>query len=180
MGVVFARGLRTIYRVSASAGSRWRIATLRARYPGLSISGSTIAPGCHVVCTLGSTMVIEGCTIARDVTIIADHGAVLELKAEYVGRGSVIVARERIEIGRGTEIAENVVVRDQDHRMPLSSQEHEVDPIRIGAGVWLGAGVVVLRGSQVGDQAVIGANAVVRTNVEPDSLYVGVPAVRAR
>lgn len=42
--------------------------------------------------------------------------------------------------------------------------------------VWLGAKVTVLPGVKIGHHSVIGAGAVVTSDVEPYSIYVGVPA----
>ena len=46
--------------------------------------------------------------------------------------------------------------------------------------VWIGANVVILPGVRVGRCSVIGAGAVVNSNVEPYSVYAGVPARKIR
>ena len=46
--------------------------------------------------------------------------------------------------------------------------------------VWIGANVVILQGVRVGRCSVIGAGAVVNSNVEPYSVYAGVPARKIR
>jgi maltose O-acetyltransferase len=48
--------------------------------------------------------------------------------------------------------------------------------IIIRNGAWLGAGVVVLPGITIGTAAVIGANAVVTTDVDDYAVMAGVPA----
>jgi len=47
---------------------------------------------------------------------------------------------------------------------------------RLGARVWVGAGAKVLGGVVVGDDAIIGANAVVVTDIPADCVAVGIPA----
>lgn len=49
-------------------------------------------------------------------------------------------------------------------------------PVRIGHNVWLGDGVAVLAGADIGDGCVIGANAVVTGVIPPGTLAVGAPA----
>ena len=48
--------------------------------------------------------------------------------------------------------------------------------VLVGNDVWLGTGVVVLRGVQIGDGAVVGANSVVTRNIPPYSIVGGIPA----
>jgi len=50
--------------------------------------------------------------------------------------------------------------------------------IRIGRGVWLGAGVIVLGGVTIGDHCVVGAGAVVTRSAPDHSFLAGVPARR--
>lgn len=60
--------------------------------------------------------------------------------------------------------------------VPVTEQDVEEDPIRIGAGAWLGAGVFVGGGVDVGDHAVVGAGSVVTRDVPPGAVVVGAPA----
>lgn len=49
-------------------------------------------------------------------------------------------------------------------------------PVVIGNNVFLGWGCTILAGSTIGDNVIIGANAVVSGNVEANSVYAGNPA----
>jgi acetyltransferase-like isoleucine patch superfamily enzyme len=67
--------------------------------------------------------------------------------------------------------------------LTLNSGDHDVEtlaltsaPIRIGRRVWCGANVTILSGATIGDHAVIGAGALVRGDIPPYSVAVGVPA----
>jgi lipopolysaccharide O-acetyltransferase len=48
--------------------------------------------------------------------------------------------------------------------------------VHIGRNVWLGDGVVVLAGSNIGDGAIIGANSVVAGTIPANSIAAGAPA----
>lgn len=91
----------------------------------------------------------------------------------------VIAAAESIEIGTWTQIAEHCSIRDSDHGMapdrPMRSQQVSA-PTRIGGDVWIGRGSVVLKGTDIGDGAVIGANSVVRGSIPAMAIAVGAPA----
>jgi maltose O-acetyltransferase len=81
-----------------------------------------------------------------------------------------------IEIGSGTIIGNDVRVIAHDASMKATTGYIEVRPVKIGAGCYLGSGVVVLPGATIGDGAVIGAGALVRGEIPPRALAVGMPA----
>jgi acetyltransferase-like isoleucine patch superfamily enzyme len=104
-----------------------------------------------------------------------------------IGRNSSIVARSSIIIEDDVTTGPNVYITDHNHTyanldMPISRQWPTSDPVRIGAGSWLGAGVTVLPGAAIGRNVVVAAGAVVR-GVVPDHSVVaagGGPAVVVR
>ncbi len=49
-------------------------------------------------------------------------------------------------------------------------------PVKIGKYVWIGANVVILPGVEIGDNAVIGAGAIITKNIPANSVAVGNPA----
>ena len=63
-----------------------------------------------------------------------------------------------------------------DTKIPIKEQGMTEAPIIIGDNVWLGYGVTVLAGVQIGSNSVIGAKSVVTKNIPEGSVAVGVPA----
>jgi maltose O-acetyltransferase len=49
-------------------------------------------------------------------------------------------------------------------------------PVEIGADCWIGMGVCILPGAQLGDGSVVGAGSVVTGELDPGSIAVGNPA----
>jgi acetyltransferase-like isoleucine patch superfamily enzyme len=96
---------------------------------------------------------------------------------------AVIVAARLIEIGSGTQIGSGAVIVDNDfHTRDAVGQWGDLDvaearPVRIGARVFVGARAMILKGVTIGDDAVIGAGAVVTKSVPERHLAVGNPAV---
>ncbi|MBQ8184493.1 MAG: acyltransferase [Lachnospiraceae bacterium] len=84
-----------------------------------------------------------------------------------------ITCMDRITIGDRCQIANNVVIVDHDHDYRAGWGHYQTAPVTIGKDVWIGANAVILKGSTVGDGAVIAAGAVVRGIVEPHSIYLG-------
>jgi len=109
-----------------------------------------------------------------------DQGMVVLGDDVVISRGAHIVAFSSVTVGSGSMIGEYVSIRDANHRfghgLKVRESGHEAQPIRIGSNVWIGRGAVVLPGMQVGDNAVVGANAVVSRDVPADFVVAGVPA----
>lgn len=81
-----------------------------------------------------------------------------------------------IEIGAETIIGNDVRIIAHDASMKATTGYIEVRPVTIGKACYLGSGVVVLPGAVIGDGSVIGAGALVRGEIPPRSLAVGMPA----
>jgi acetyltransferase-like isoleucine patch superfamily enzyme len=98
----------------------------------------------------------------------------------YVNRYTVFDAHERIQIGRNCMIGPHCYLTDANHGtttgLPVNQQLMETKPVIIEDEVWMGAGVIVLRGVCIGRGAVIGAGAVVTKDVLANAVVVGVPA----
>lgn len=60
--------------------------------------------------------------------------------------------------------------------IPIRGQANTVKSIEIGENAWLAAGVKILKGSKVGNGAVIGANSVVKGEIPDNAIAVGTPA----
>jgi acetyltransferase-like isoleucine patch superfamily enzyme len=109
-----------------------------------------------------------------------DCGEIILGDDVVISRGTHIVSRQRIEIGKGTIIGEYCSLRDANHHhdsaLPRRHSGHEAAPILIGNDVWIGRGCAVLAGVTIGDRAVIGANSVVTRDIPPGAVASGAPA----
>jgi maltose O-acetyltransferase len=81
-------------------------------------------------------------------------------------------------IGDHTMIASHVVITSVTHnkKSTFYKDENVCLPVRIGKNVWIGAHAVILPGLEIGDDAIIGAGAVVTRNVPPRTIVAGIPA----
>lgn len=80
-----------------------------------------------------------------------------------------------LEVGRGTIWACNICIQTANHTPGLLSQ-YEKASVKIGRNCWLGNGVVVTAGVTLGDNVVVGANAVVTRSFPDNVVIAGVPA----
>jgi len=102
-----------------------------------------------------------------------------------IGRGSHIVAHQRIEIGDDVWTGPYIYITDQNHGYadpdtPIGRQVPVNRTVTIGSGSWLGAGAIVLPGARIGRNVVIAAGSVVRGEVPDHCVAAGVPATMGR
>jgi acetyltransferase-like isoleucine patch superfamily enzyme len=115
-------------------------------------------------------------------TKVRCHEGTVSIGAKTVlGQECTISAYQHVSIGRECVIADRVMLIDFDHGMvevdrPIRLQGIYKRDVRVGNNVWIGYGACILRGVTVGDNAVIGTNAVVTEDVPPNAVVGGVPA----
>jgi serine acetyltransferase len=102
-----------------------------------------------------------------------------------IGRGSHIVGHFQVEIGNDVHTGPYVYITDQNHGYEdpdevVHAQWPNDVPVFIGNGSWLGTGVVILPGTTLGRNVVVGAGAVVRGTFPDNCVVAGVPARMVR
>lgn len=102
----------------------------------------------------------------------------------FIGNGCTLAAARSIRIGHDCLLGPGVRVHDNDG--------HPLDPVRrrrgepadpadsaavvIGDGVWVAAQAIILKGVNIGENAVVGAGAVVTADVPAATVVAGNPA----
>ena len=102
----------------------------------------------------------------------------------FIGHGCAFCIAERIQIGNDCLIAGGVSIRDNDgHPLdPVRRREGcrmdstNIKPVIIGSGVWIASRAIILKGVEIGDDAIVGAGSVVTQNVPAGSIVAGNPA----
>jgi acetyltransferase-like isoleucine patch superfamily enzyme len=117
-----------------------------------------------------------------DGTKIRCHEGVVEIGAKTVmGQECTISAYQRVRIGEECVIADRAMFIDFDHGIveverPIRLQGIYKRDVEVGNNVWIGYGACILRGVSVGDNSVIGTNAVVTKDVPANAVVAGIPA----
>jgi acetyltransferase-like isoleucine patch superfamily enzyme len=98
-----------------------------------------------------------------------------------LGQECTISAYKHVRIGEQCVIADRAMFIDFDHGIveverTIREQGIYKRDVDVGSNVWIGYGACVLRGVQVGDNAVIGTNSVVTADVPANAVVGGVPA----
>ena len=92
-----------------------------------------------------------------------------------------INASGKVEIGDNVLIGPKTIIHSANHRykdptIPIRLQGHTHGKVIVENDVWIGAGVIILPGVQLGKGCVIAAGRVVTKNVAPYTVIAGVPA----
>lgn len=174
------RRLEDMLSLWTLVSGRLRAGLLVAR--GARIGRKTsVGRGCIVdrpcCVALGRRVLLEADVYLK---IVADT-AMLKLGDHvFVGRGVEFDVMGDISVGPHTVIAPRCFITDHNHGilpgLRIDQQPGNLEPAVIGSDVWLGTGVVVLPGVNVGDGAVVGANSVVTKDVAPMTVVAGAPA----
>lgn len=136
----------------------------------------------------------EGVQVLTWCAFSVEDDALLSVGAGSVLAGALVMAAERVTIGREVVISYQVTISDSDFH-PLDpalrrqdavalsptgdrSRRAPVDtaPVTIEDGVRIGAGAIVLKGVTIGAGAVIGAGTVVTRSVPAGATMAGNPA----
>ena len=168
----FARNPSEIFRLARVGWSSFRFRHLH-RCVG---SGTVVGEG-TVMTNVSNISIGEGCLIQDRVYLRAGidgrieigDGAALNSFVQMYGHGG-------ITIGHDSQVGPNTVITTTGHDYMATDLLQNYSPVRIGRRVWIGANCTIVPGVTIGDQAVIGAGAVVTRDIPPRCVALGVPA----
>ena len=185
--VKFAREIWFRYSVQKKLKKLGVLSTKSTRFYGMPIislaTESTIEIGEHSVICSDSEMTALGVNHPVVLRTLAPGAAIVIGKNTGISGGSICAAI-RVEIGNECLLGANVIIADTDfHPIKPLGRRHNSNPLEIGSepiviedNVFIGTGVVILKGVRVGKNSVIGAGSVVTKNVPANAIVAGNPA----
>lgn len=100
--------------------------------------------------------------------------------------GAILMARESIQIGSFVLCGSANILDNDFHSLNYMERRKDLKgkgsgdvsckPVVIGDDVWIAGEVIVLKGVEVGDRAILGTRAVVTKSVETETVVAGNPA----
>lgn len=160
---------------------------------GFSVAGKTSDiekyKDCDFIVAIGNPEVREQITRKlegfRLVTLI--HPAAVIGRNVEIGKGTVVMAgaviNPQTKIGEGciintcSSVDHNSCIADFVH---VSIGAHLGGTVFVGKGTWIGAGVTVSNDISICECCMIGAGAVVVSNIDQPGTYIGVPVFKIR
>ena len=133
-----------------------------------------------VILRENAKLTIEGNTVlAYGATLELHENAEIVIGSAYINVGAVILSAEKITIGNEVLISRGVYIYDSDHHPIVDEDGNQLNPpkpVSIEDHVWIGLRCLVLRGSRIGEGAMIATNSVVGGKIKAGTMASGNPA----
>lgn len=162
-------GNRIILHETASFDYKTRIRPVKGLiHLGRGVCLKSINIGYHAGMPFGTTLFTD---VENAKILIGDNSRI---------NGAYIHAQKNITIGPNTVIASGVHIIDSNGHL-VNSKNRTVgrdspESITIGRNVWIGLNSIILKGSEIGDNCVVGACSIVNGKFSSNTLIIGNPA----
>lgn len=118
----------------------------------------------------------KGSRINAGVIIDSPHGVVLGDRC-IINENAYLDGRGGLIVGNDVSISIYSRIITASHYVDSESFQYYNDPVTIHDHVWIGVGAIVLNGSILNKNVIIGAGCVFKGNAEEDGVYIGNPAI---
>jgi len=146
--------------------------------------GVTIHQNCHLA-AVGKWEIGTGTEIQTNCSITAREqefeGGFIVGDQCYIGDASIIDIAGGVTIGDNVAIGPYCIIYTHDHEPEkdldaIWKGKIKLGAVSIGRGAWIGSRVTILSGVKIGERSIVGAGAVVTSDVPAGCLALGVPA----
>lgn len=115
-----------------------------------------------------------GCKVSYGSTIELLSNAIFDTGYFTMNSFSTLVVAEKVVFGQDVMISRNVILYDSDFHALLDEKgkvTNYSEPVVVGNHVWISAKVIVLKGTKIGKDSVIGANSIVKGKIPAGVIY---------
>lgn len=123
----------------------------------------------------GKIKIGSNCRINKQCEISSTDGEIIIGDRCFFNNNCQIVSKDSIVIGEDVIVGPNLVMVDHDHSFStngINKKKFTTAKIHIGNNVWIGANVVILKNTKIGDNCVIGAGSVVSGEIPSNTIFV--------
>lgn len=134
--------------------------------------------------TINSSFTSNMLGLYQRTIIVARYGGIIEIGNGFGISGSTIYAFDSIKIGKNATIGANCKIIDNDFH-PLEAEKRNANlneeftkraPIIIGDNCFIGMNSIILKGTTLGDNVIVGAGSVVHGKFPSNCIIAGNPA----
>jgi acetyltransferase-like isoleucine patch superfamily enzyme len=148
--------------------------------PNRSSATVSVAPASIYLGYNSTTKFGKSISMGPGVNIIVKDNASLAIgEGTYFTSDMHLEVVKKVEIGNDCAISWGVTIIDDNHHQ-LINEDGKVDSdsseVEIGNHVWIGCNVTILKGTQIGNNCVVGAGSIVKGIFPHNSLIAGNPA----
>lgn len=151
---------------------------------GAHVGKETLLHGCSMTwphkVKIGNQCIVESDIFFKHDGIYSPGKSIIIGNNTFIGKGCEFNITSEIKIGNDCLIASGCKFVDHNHGKDLKylmrKQRCQESPISIGDNVWLGVNVVVLKGVEISNGAIVAANAVVNKSIPENEIWAGIPA----
>lgn len=141
------------------------------------LSRSHIIP--HLLANGGKIVIGENLMVNNPVNLETEGDGQIEIGSNvFINYHCIVVSKSKIVIGNNVKIGPNVMIYDHDHDFRNHdsgpAENYLQDDISIEDNCWIGAGAIILRGTHLGKNCVIGAGTICQGIYEDNTLIIGV------
>lgn len=141
----------------------------RIRFGGVPV----LEGSCRINLKEGTVSVGRGLQMKPGAYFAVVSGGTLRIADRVAfGRDCIVVCHDSVDIGEGCAFGPHTLIYDHDHKFGAKGPEsgYRTAPVVIERNCLIGAGVIILRGTHIGEGCVIGAGCVVSGTIPPHSL----------
>lgn len=159
-----------------------RLSKLKAtgNYKGSVLQGIPIST--EIRSDIGIIRLVDKLSCRENCYLCANTGELNIGKNCFFNKNVMIVSKKKVDIGNNVIIGPNVVIVDHDHDYKSDDRQTSFKraPIIIEDNVWIGANVVITKGSMIGANSVVAAGTVVRGTYTDNLLIYQERKIRTR
>lgn len=139
---------------------------------------SMVSPLTEITLDKGGKLEIGNGFKMRDgAKIRVRKGAVCKIgRNTSINCNNMIACHKRVIIGDDVQFSPNVQIYDHDHDFRVEggvkAGKYKTGTIEIGNNVWIGANTIILRGTKIGNDAVIAAGSIVKGEIPEGAVFV--------
>jgi len=124
----------------------------------------------------GAKLDLNNLNSRKNLNVIINGGELSFGKNCFVNNNCSFNCLEKISVGDDTIFGESVKVYDHNHMIGdgylVDKNNFLTSPVTIGKNCWFGSNVVILKGVNITDKVIVGANSTVHKSICESGIYV--------